>query len=104
MTVPLTKVSNHFLVLQTQIVLDRQTDVFCVKNPSFSVQREQQKKLMLLSFLSIPIDAQPRGGNRQTAKRFCKLEHLPVCFVELFQSDYRLRPAPSQAGGCLVMM
>jgi hypothetical protein len=55
----------------------------------------------------IVIDAQPRGGNRQnseTAKRFCKVEHLPVCFVELFQSVYRLRPAPSQAGGCLVMM
>ena len=36
-TVPLAKCSNHFWVLQTQIVLDGQTHYFCMKNPSSSV-------------------------------------------------------------------
>ncbi len=50
MTVPLTKVFNHILVLQTQIVLDRQTDsqtdVFCWKNekPQFLSANGTTKK------------------------------------------------------------
>jgi hypothetical protein len=36
----------------------------CDRHP---VQREQQKKLKLWNFLSIPIEALPRGGNRQIA-------------------------------------
>ena len=30
------------------------------------------------------------GGNKQTAKRFCKLAHSFQCVVELFESVYRL--------------
>ena len=66
---------------------------------------------MLLDSLSIPIlvmrfecgfviDAQQRGGNRQTEKRFCKLGRLS-CLFELFQTVYRLKTAPSHAGGGL---
>ena len=97
-TVPLAKCLNHFWVLQTQIVLDIRTDIFCMKTPSSSVQREQQKKLKLWNFLSIPIDAQPRGGNRQTAKRFCI--HwtilLPCCwtFSKRFTVQARLGARP----------
>ena len=86
MTVPLTKVSNHILVLQTQIVLDRQTDrqtdVFCVKNPCFSVQREQQKKLMLLTFLSIPIRGKnPNKPGTKKAFGFYSVLVSPVLYI-----------------------
>jgi hypothetical protein len=45
---------------------------------------------MLLDSLSIPIDAQPRGGNRQTAKGFCILYSFRFV-VEHFESVYQLR-------------
>ncbi len=46
----------------------------------------------------IEIDAQQRGGNRRTAKRFVNLGNFYVCF-ELFESVYRLRPAPQPCWG-----
>ena len=64
MTVPLTKVSNHILVLQTLIVLDTQTHRLFMKTPTLSVQREKQKKLLLLDFLSIPISNELSSGSR----------------------------------------
>jgi len=80
---------------------DIRTDIFCMKTPSSSVQREQQKKLKLWNFLSIPIDAQPRGGNRQTAKRFCI--HwtilLPCCWTFSKRFTVQARPQPSWGRG-----
>ena len=72
---------------------DTRTDFFFIKTPSdqFLSPREQQKKLKLWNFLSIPIDAQPRGGNRQTAKGFCILYSFFRFVVERFESVYQLR-------------
>jgi hypothetical protein len=60
---------------------------------------QEIEELIQLNELFYRIDAQPRGGNRQTEKRFCKLGQLSCFVFELFQSVYRLRPAPSHAGG-----
>jgi hypothetical protein len=43
--------------------------------------------------ISLFTDAQPRGGNRQTEKRFCKLDQLSFFVVfELFKSFIGLDP------------
>ena len=55
MTVPLTKVSNHILVLQTQIVLDRQTDRrFLREKPMFLSAKGTTKKADAFDFFVYP--------------------------------------------------
>ena len=55
MTVPLTKVSNHILVLQTQIVLDRQTDRrFLREKPEFLSAKGTTKKADAFDFFVYP--------------------------------------------------
>ena len=43
------------------------------------------------------IDAQPRGGNRQTAKRLCKVVHLQFVLLNFFKAflSVETRPQPS---------
>ena len=54
MTVPLTKVSNHILVLQTQIVLDRQTDRrFLREKPMFLGAKGTTKKADAFDFFCL---------------------------------------------------
>ena len=55
MTVPLTKVSNHILVLQTLIVLDRQTDrqIF-PENPHFVSVKGKTKKAVAFGLFVYP--------------------------------------------------
>ena len=55
MTVPLTKVSNHILVLQTQIVLDRQTNRrFLREKPEFLSAKGTTKKADAFDFFVYP--------------------------------------------------
>ena len=55
MTAPLTKVSNHILVLQTQIVLDRQTDRrFLREKPMFLSAKGTTKKADAFDFFVYP--------------------------------------------------
>jgi hypothetical protein len=55
MTVPLTKVSNHFLVLQTRIVLDTQTDTQTFhENPHFVSVKGKTKKAVAFGLFVYP--------------------------------------------------
>ena len=55
MTVPLTKVSNHFLVLQTQIVLDTHTDTQTFhENPHFVSVKGKTKKAVAFGLFVYP--------------------------------------------------
>ena len=59
------------------------------------LQLRKIKVLQLMRSRAVGIDKRQNG--------FVNLNIFQLCFVELFQSVYRLRPAPSQAGGCLVI-
>ena len=89
-TAPLAKCLNHFWVLQTQIVLDGQTNtLFLHEKPQFVSVKGTTKKADAFGLFVYP-NAQPRGGNRQTAKGFCILYSFRFV-VEHFESVYQLR-------------
>ena len=46
----------------------------------------------------LKIDAQPRGGNRQTAKRFCKVVHLQFVLLNFFKAIIGWDPPPAKLG------
>ncbi len=76
-TRPLTKVLIHFSVSQTQIVLDNNS--FFHQNPRISDVGEQQKKLKLWNFLSIPIPKDPKiKGDIAWLIKMAHCQHLQL--------------------------
>jgi hypothetical protein len=101
-TVPLAKCSNHFWVLQTQIVLDGQTNtqtIFAWKTPVRQCKGNNKKSWCFWTLCLSQLMRSRAVGIDKRQNGFVKLYLNSVCFVELFQSVFiGWDPPPAKLG------